>query len=345
MDNLEASKQADLSLLRIAATLAVVFLHTNNTLSNNSTQFSLTEEQVIFFTTNNLLMNWAVPVFLMISGTLLLDPSRQITFRICVNKYVKRILLALFIFGVPFSILEIVLNVKTINAEIVLEAIINVINGNSWSHLWYLYSLIGLYLILPILKAFVNNSDDNAVLYSVGVTFLFCFVVKWIDKISGMTIAFGLPITGFTVFYVLAGRYIYTKSHLLKKKKYFMILLALEIVSIAIESIYHYPECKNLLSYDSPIIASLAITVFVLFIGLTTTKVEFVWNIDRLCFGVYLIHPVFINFMYKFLKFTPAKFEGIYPVATFVFWMFFVSASFIGSWIMYQVPVLKKYVL
>ena len=62
MDNL-ASKQADISLLRIAATLAVVFLHTNNTLSNNSEQFFLTRNQMVFFTTNNILMNWAVPVF------------------------------------------------------------------------------------------------------------------------------------------------------------------------------------------------------------------------------------------------------------------------------------------
>lgn len=56
MDTL-ACKQANISLLRIAATLAVVFLHTNNTLSNNSEQFFLTKNQMVFFTTNNLLMN------------------------------------------------------------------------------------------------------------------------------------------------------------------------------------------------------------------------------------------------------------------------------------------------
>lgn len=194
MDNL-TSKQI-FRFLRIAATLAVVFLHTNNTLSNNSEQFFLTKNQMVFFTTNNLLMNWAVPVFLMITGVLLLDPNRQIPYSDCIKKYARRILLALFVFGIPFSMLEILLNTKSITVNSFFEATINVINGNSWSHLWYLYALIGLYFILPMLKAFVNNSDEETLLYLIGVIFIFSFVIKSIDKVSGTTIAFAIPITG-----------------------------------------------------------------------------------------------------------------------------------------------------
>jgi surface polysaccharide O-acyltransferase-like enzyme len=74
--------------------------------------------------------------------------------------------------------------------------------------LWYLYALIGLYFVLPMLKAFVNNSDENTLLYLISIIFIFNFVVKSVDKILGATIAFEIPIAGFTVFYVLAGRYI-----------------------------------------------------------------------------------------------------------------------------------------
>lgn len=80
------------------------------------------------------------------------------------------------------------------------------INGNSWSHLWYLYALIGLYLILPMLKAFVNNSNEKTLLYLISVIFIFSFVIKLIDKVSGATIAFEIPITGFAIFYALAGK-------------------------------------------------------------------------------------------------------------------------------------------
>lgn len=350
MNNLKTNKQtnkkSDISLLRIAATLAVVFLHTNNTLSNNLSQFSLTENQTVFFTVNNVLMNWAVPVFLMITGALLLDSNRKITENICIKKYAKRIVLALFVFGVPFSILEILLNTKTIRIETLFEAILNVINGNSWSHLWYLYSLIGLYLILPILKSFVDNSSEKTLFYSLSILFLFDFVTKWIDKIAGTTIAFEIPIAGFIVFYALAGRYFTIKKpFFLKEKRICGGLMIIEVIAMILFSIFFYPQSKEFLSYNSPLIACLSITIFCFFSGFTVKNPKILWKADRLCFGVYLIHPVFINFVYKFVKFTPIKFGSAYPIATFGFWLFFIITSFVGAWIMYQIPVLKKYIL
>lgn len=92
-------------------------------------------------------------------------------------------------------------------------------------------------------------------------------------------------------------------------------------------------------------IAVLSIAVFCLFMGVKSDKIDFIWKIDRLCFGVYLIHPVFINFVYKFLKITPVTFDTFYPAMTFVFWIIFVIVSFVGVWIMYQIPILKKYIL
>jgi len=301
---------------------------------------------MVFFTTNNILMNWAVPVFLMITGALLLDPNRQITYSDCIRKYAKRILLALFVFGIPFSMLEILLNTKSITVRSLFEAIINVINGNSWSHLWYLYALIGLYFVLPMLKAFVNNSDEKTLLYLMSVIFIFDFVIKLIDKASGATIAFEIPITGFTIFYALAGRYITIfKSRFLNKKSISICVLAFAIFIVVIGSICYYPKSKELFGYNSPMITFLSIAVFCLFIGAKSKNTELLWKIDRLCFGVYLIHPVFINFIYKFLKLTPIAFDNFYPIATVVFWAFFAVSSFVGAWIMYQIPILKKYIL
>ena len=332
--------------MRIIATLAVVFLHTNNTLSNNSAQFSLTEKQMLFFTTNNHLMNWAVPVFLMITGALLLYPDRNITYTICIKKYIKRIFLALVVFGIPFSLMEILLNTGNLNLKSVWDAFVSVLCGNSWSHLWYLYSLIGLYMMLPILKTFMDNSDDDTQRYVLVVVFFFCFVIKWINKFCGVTVAFEIPISGFTVFYALTGRYITKiKPHFLIKKRICAGVLALEIVTIVISSKGLYPEIKEFMGYDSPLIAIFAITIFMLFSGFTSRLESVLWEIDRLCFGVYLIHPVFINFVYKFLKVTPVEFDSAYPMVTIVFWIFFVVSSFVTAWGMYQIPILKKYIL
>ena len=55
------------------------------------------------------MMYWAVPVFFIITGVLLLNPSKSITATDCIWKYEKRIVLALLIFGIPFAILKLVM--------------------------------------------------------------------------------------------------------------------------------------------------------------------------------------------------------------------------------------------
>lgn len=153
----------DISIMRIIATLAVVFLHTCNTIANNIESYNISEREYFVLTTGNVLMNWAVPIFFMITGSLLLRKNNDLTYKKVIFKYLKRIVLALFIFGVPFSIMEIYMDTRTLDISMILSAIVNVITGNSWSHLWYLYTLIGVYMILPMLKAFVDRCDHQQI--------------------------------------------------------------------------------------------------------------------------------------------------------------------------------------
>lgn len=346
-------KQVDIILLRIIATLAVIFLHTNNTLSNNIESFACTKIQYIFFSTCNYLMNWAVPIFLMITGILLLDTFRIITPKMCIKKYVKKILLILFIFGIPFSMLEIFMNTRMITVFMIKEAFINVLNGDSWGHLWYLYTLIGIYLIFPLLKEFVTNCNRKTLKYILIVLFIFNFCIPWVNQLFKCEIAFSVPITSFSVFYVLTGKYLVDEiPGWLKNKKCnvvgFIILISINIII----NIVTYPNGGDFLGYDSPVIAIMAIIVFVtirmeLKAGNCNTNkwllsVDKLWKIDRLCFMVYLIHPLFINFIYKFLGFTPLLFEKLYMVMSIVFFLIFVMLSFTASWIMSLIKPIRK---
>lgn len=104
-----------------------------------------------------------------------------------------------------------------------------------------------------------------------------------------------------------------------------------------------------LASYDSPLTAVLAALIFVAFKnvdqdGITESKAAIIWKIDRLCFGVYLVHPVFIQFVYRVVKITPLDFS-LYPLATLAFCLFFVVCSFIASWVMSLIKPLRKYIL
>ena len=346
MDHNLASKQADISIMRVTATLAVIFLHTCNTISNNAHNYNLSETQMLFLTSGTYLMNWAVPVFLMITGALFLSKKKVITYRECLLKYSKRILLALFVFGIPFSMLEIIMNTKRIDAVIFPEAILNVLTGNSWSHLWYLYALIGIYLVLPLIKAFVDKAERKDIEVILVVLFVFNFVLPVINKLFNIHIAFELPISSFPIFYVLLGTYMYRETPRMFRDKRacigillgaFMVLLVINRLTV--------PYGGALLGYNSPLIVVIASMVFLLLKGSTIKASDHLWRLDRLCFGVYLVHPVFINFVYKFMKVTPLIAGKLYPLVVVLFWMLFVLSSFLASWIMGKIKPLKKYIL
>lgn len=115
------TKRVDISILRIMATLAVIFLHTNNTILNNTQNYQLSSENKFLMSVNISIMNWAVPMFLIITGALLLN--KEIQMNLMVSKYIKRIVIALFLFGILYDIMELYMDTRRISADMIINKI------------------------------------------------------------------------------------------------------------------------------------------------------------------------------------------------------------------------------
>ena len=336
------ARQTDISLLRILATLSVVFLHTNSALLDRPDLYALNPQQTLLLTLGKQCMNWAVPVFLMLTGALLLDPRRQLTFRLCAGKYARRALLALFVFGVPFSILEQVMNTRMLTFSMLPQAFLQVISGDSWAHLWYLYTLIGLYLLLPVFKRFTDAASRDELGSILLVLFLFQFLLPPLRTLFDLQIAFEIPVAGTAPFYLLMGRFLYDRlpACLQSRRRNLLLLLTTFACTLLVLLVF---RTEAYLEYLTPVYAVL---IFCLFRGLhpDERRTGLLWAIDRLCFGVYLVHPVFINFVYKFLKVTPLSFSA-YPLMVFVFFSAFCVLAFLASKALTMIPPLKKHVL
>ncbi len=256
----QASKLTDISLLRIVATIAVVFLHTNSTLTDNKELFQLTDNQYLFFLCAYRMLYWAVPVFLMITGALLLRKDKAITWDVCIRKYCKRILLALFIFGVPFSVMMISMETKQVSPLMILQAVMNVIEGKSFGHLWYLYVLIGVYLVLPFLKNATDNMNEKTMRTFLLILFLFNFCIPLIESVARIEISFMVPFTTFLEEYIEVGRKIATAGFVS------MLIFAVMVALLSGSGDY--------LGYDSPIIGLTGIFAFLLFKGMDIDDVH-----------------------------------------------------------------------
>lgn len=333
-----------LSCLRIFATVAVVASHAWSTLTDNLDMFSLTASESAFLITAYSLTKWAVPVFFMITGALFLRSDKQIGIRDCIFKYAKRILLALVIFGIPYGMLMSLFETKELSLSILPDAILRVINGESFGHLWYLYTLIGIYLFLPVIKIFTDRATKGQMGYLLLILFVFNFCMPTINRLTGSSIAFKLPLTTYPLFYLLLGHVLYNERPQWVYRPWLaeagIAICALTVLTVGISG----GNLNIAMGYSSPVAALFAASVFLLFNRYEKPASQRVWELDRLCFGVYLIHPLFIQFVYKFLHIVPIG-NGLYPVLSMLFALVFIAVSFGASWVMAQIKPLKKYVL
>lgn len=291
------------------------------------------------------MMCWSVPCFMMITGALLLKKDKNLTVKACLNKYARRIALVLLLFGIPFALMTILFETKTLVLRSVLDAVLAVLQEQSWDHLWYLYTLFGAYLLLPILKKFTDNCTQSELLYACGLLLFFDCVIPILNAAIGIKIAFTVWMPLKPCYYILAGHYLSKYSPKIKP----WMSAVVSIITLSVLWIFKGFETSEVVSaLQSCLVVIVSTAVFLTFTTLRVTAGEklkqVLWHIDRLCFGVYLVHPVFINLVYRFFKLTPVNF-GDNIFAILLFFVEFTVTSFAASWIMNLIKPLRKYVL
>lgn len=342
--------------LRIISALAVIGIHITMTQPNNYSVQEIGKDNYIILTCVYTLIQWAVPVFLMISGNLLLH-SNKITFA-KIKKMTIRMGTVLILFGSAFALLEQVFERKTLKIGMLPNSILLTLQQKSWLHLWYLYVLIGIYLILIPLKRFVDNSSNKEICIFMAILVAGNFIIPTFN------IAFGTRIENYMLFtqyvtYVLLG---YTIGGLrvedngrvknvidtmTNRGVWIGLWLFASIIKIIVQyaNVVRYGEGAALILGDRIFTMIQALSVFCLFKkymdGVHVGKLA--KSISRCSFGIYLIHPFFINLLYKMMDITPTNFPllGI-GFAIPLLWLLVFILSWGGTFIMLKVSGLKE---
>jgi surface polysaccharide O-acyltransferase-like enzyme len=104
----------------------------------------------------------AVPLFVMLTGALLLQPSK-VTEPIgqFFRKRMKRIALPFIFWGIVYFIWRFYVNQEVVSYEQIVTGILS----GPYNHFWFLYMLIGLYLVTPILRIVITHSEWITIRY------------------------------------------------------------------------------------------------------------------------------------------------------------------------------------
>ncbi len=346
-----------LDILRALAACAVVMMHTLTGAVDIMNTEAYEDGQMMLVAMD--FVTWCVPVFLMISGYLFLNPEKEIGFGKMVRKYCVRIVLALLLFGIPFSCLELVLAEGTFRIGMVWEGLLMVLTMRSWSHLWYLYLILLLYLLTPALKWGLKRLPYWVLGLCLALLVVGSSILPFVNKfVEGAALPV-LPDGAVYMFYYLFGYCLHREerkvgaSHMLVWGVVVLIVLG-EMVAYRMTRGGHLQMAYN---YPLTVILSVALMYFAMSLqqqfrqngwSLEKNRVmhmgkKLIEGLSGFSFTIYLIHPVFLNVMYKFLHITPVDYPILISLP--IFFGITLLCSVIFAWILHKITPLRKHVL
>lgn len=342
---MENKKQqiAYLNYVRVFAAFAVVFLHVLAQGANicEKSCFSFMELFVLRLLRNSL--NWCVPVFVMITGVLFLDPEKDTSIKKLFVKYISRFVLVILTFGTVYCFIEIVFEEREFTMRNFLIAIKNTLTGKCWDAMWYLYMVIGLYILLPILKKLVENISKELLSYTLIVLFIFSSIIPYINQFIFFDLRF--PNISIYIFYILLGYAVEYGNFKMKKTvsivSIVLYLMYLSVIQLNERYIIMVAEVATV-GYDSPFVVLTSLGLFSLCkkIKRESKVVNF---LSSLTFGVYILHTVSTNVCYRLLRLTAENYS--------VFVSFTVTAgitivmSLSVTYCLKLIPFVRKYIL
>ena len=301
-------------ILRILATFAVIILHVS---ASKWYDTPVKEFNWQIYNLYDSLVRWAVPVFVMLSGMFFLNPEKEIATNKIIKKYIIRILFAIIFWGLFYQAYEIVAKFIFMNEPITLKRIIvafgKILFGPPWYHLWYLYMLIGLYLLTPVYRVFAKNAEEKQIRYLLILFFLCGLVLPFFKKIllhfdSRLNITFEISELINYSGYFFAGYY-FSKYTINKKTKlgiyvFGFLSFAFTIFGTSYISIKNGQPNEYLYGNLLPTTMFEAFAIFILIKSVYKKKfsertVKIISEISKSTFGIYLIHDFIKSVVFK----------------------------------------------
>ena len=191
-------------LIRTVAIVGVILLHA----ANDLTIQQMNTLEIFRWTTVDIyqsLGRLGVPLFVMLTGALLLQPSKQNeSLRVFFNKRWARI-------GLPFAFWVTIYFAWDFTVEhqaFTANAVINGLLKGPYYQFWYLYMLVGLYLLTPILRILVTQGSTAIMRYLVILWVVGASIIPFVSFITKYTLEGDVfVLTGFIGYFIL-GTYL-----------------------------------------------------------------------------------------------------------------------------------------
>lgn len=297
-------------IIRIIAIVAVLINHTVAQFLVDWNKISLINWLIA--DVYGAVIRFAVPVFIILSGYLLLD--KQEDDLVFFSKRFSKVVIPLFAWSILYMIFKTNYDISSIFSKVFIKEFLT---ESIYYHLYFLYIIIGLYIITPLLRRILACANLRDVYYYLIIWFFFNPVVQLFATFG---YNFTLPVeaaTGYLGYYIM--------GYAIRKTKITSNIVNLSgvlvFISLIATIVGTYVMTSNAGQMNNSFTHGLTITIVIystcLFILLrenlsrltiTDRWQKIIIKIGGATMGIYLIHPIFLTLILN-------GYFGIYPLS------------------------------
>lgn len=292
-----------INILRILAILAVINVHVSTWMTNNIPPLTFN------WWVGNLIHSitlWSIPVFVMVSGALLLDDSRNEKPTYFYKKRARRIGVPLVFWTVFYLVVRKVVGHEELTAGYIIKLILT---AEPYYHLWFLYMITGLYLVTPLLRTYIKHSSSKERISLIVIILILASSYSLINSLF-----LGNERSIFTIFVPYLGYYLcgYQLRFIDPRKispKYpaavliFCVIYTAMLTDVFVKTLGQ-PNGRFLYDSFSPPVIVMSIAVFwTAYLischakplkGFLKTAAE---QLAAATLGIYVLHPIFLEYI------------------------------------------------
>lgn len=320
-----------LDITRFLAIFLVILTHA----SDNSYQYTVLDsitaispKQRFFALTLHILGRSGVPLFLFLSGYLLLDRDYErngsiITFW---KKHLLPLILTCSIWGLIYYIYGIIIDKNPFSLSRLITELI-FYKQYEGSQFWYIPMILGMYLFIPIVGILLKHLDSKIKEILFIISFLYIFIPPMMNPIlKALQVSFNLQTIIDLSFsgnayglLILMGYFAKRKYQKVKIWKWFIISISCFLFLLWEENLCFTHGVPYDLWYNNIVLAIMCFSIFKQLLKIKIVKFSnaFTW-ISRNSFGIFLVHNIFIKYLSE-------------HILTIIYWRKFFVLFIVGS--------------
>lgn len=345
-------RQIWIDILKVISAFAIILIHLSGDIYKSTFDDKNQWYNAIYL---NSITRFAVPCFFMISGTLILTKKDSV--KKIFTKRLPRIIIPLIFWSICYIVQSKLMWNKDLN---IIKEILTIPFSHKEGHLWYIYQLIGLYLLAPIINLVYEKTNKIMKVYFISITLIipgfFDVIVRLCGYSKVQVLSINWTKVGFAeIALIFAGKLLIDeiKNKQIKRLWYYIGMVlgfsSIVVCAYCLSIKANKPDFSMFDQIRLPVVI-FGLSVFALFysyrnkLNYISNKAKvIIFKVSKLTMGVYFMHMLAANLVRNMINYKLMIKSSVLIIIVQAVMCYIISI--VCCYLLSKVPYLKKLVV